>query len=87
MNTHNPRLSPLDVDSPLPARTLRRNACLTLAAAVAIAAPHGRAFADIVEAFWAPDFCRYRVTDMPDIDQRRLGLAAEGGMHCVPTAS
>ena len=87
MNTHNPRLSPLDVDSPLPARTRRRNACLTLAAAVAIAAPDGRAFADIVEAIWAPDFCRYRVTDMPDIDQRRLGLAAEGGMHCVPTAS
>ena len=42
MNTHNPRLSPLDVDSPLPTRTLRCNACLTLAAAVAIAAPDGR---------------------------------------------
>lgn len=47
----------------------------------------GEATADIVEAAWAPNLCRYRITNMPDIDQRRLGLPANGGMYCVPTAT
>jgi hypothetical protein len=46
----------------------------------------GEATADIVEVAWAPNLCRDRITNMPDIDQRRLGLPANGGMYGVPTA-
>jgi hypothetical protein len=58
---------------------------MAMAAAAGLCATS--AMADIVQAVWAPFYCRYRITDMPDYDQRRLwGLPANGYMSCVPTA-
>lgn len=46
------------------------------------------ALGDVTIAEWnsSTDFA-YNVNDMPDLDQRRVGLANQGGMHCVPTAA
>jgi hypothetical protein len=56
-------------------------------AAAALFGGSGAASADIVQAVWAPLYCRYRITDMPDYDQIRLwGLPANGHMSCVPTS-
>ena len=59
----------------------------TIAAAIAAGLCASSSLADIVQAIWAPNYCRYRITDMPDYDQRRLsGLPVDGSMSCVPTA-
>jgi hypothetical protein len=69
---------------------LRAGATALLSGGVAVAGLlgwSGVASADIVEAAWAPNLCRYRITNMPDIDQRRAALPSNGGMYCIPTAT
>jgi hypothetical protein len=67
---------------------------ITAVAAIAIAAGSA-ARADVVTGWYLTDASfEYRVTHMPDFDQRRasngmgvIGLPNDGGMYCVPTAS
>ena len=51
-----------------------------------LATAHVRA--DVTTAEWFSDTdYEFRVAFMPDLDQRRAGLPANGSLHCVPTSS
>lgn len=48
----------------------------------------GSAGSDIVKKLYvSPSFYHYKVTHMPDLDQIRYGLPADGGMYCAPTST
>ncbi len=65
----------------------------TLAAAAACAFTAGAANANVFWSFVNGNNYNWRVTYMPDFDQKRdsasgiLGLPGDGGMYCVPTAT
>jgi len=61
------------------------SAFLASAALLTIAAPCS---ADVTNAAWgSTSSFYYRVVHMPDLDQRRSGLANNGANHCVPTST
>ena len=44
--------------------------------------------ADVTIAYYVSNTnYQYRVTQMPDLDQRRYGLSGQGANHCVPTTA
>lgn len=45
------------------------------------------ATANIVTAYSSPTQYSYKVTKVPDFDQRRAGLPNNGSMYCVPTSA
>ncbi len=66
---------------------LFRAACLT-GVATTLLGIAGTAHADVTnQVFVNSTFYDYRITYMTDIDQRRTGLPANGGMYCVPTGA
>jgi len=66
----------------------RHRGALTTTIVLGAAAGGGAAVADVVTANYVNDqLFSYRIDHMPDIDQRRDGLAGDGGWHCVPTSA
>ena len=63
--------------------------CMMVAAAGALIAWHAASVhADVVSAnFVHNNLFNYRLDHMPDLDQKRLGVAGDGSYHCVPTAT
>jgi hypothetical protein len=67
-----------------------RSSIAVLIAAVSAINPHwdDAAMADVVTANYVNDsLFNYRLDHMPDLDQKRAGLAGDGNYHCVPTST
>ncbi|MBL9141530.1 MAG: hypothetical protein JNK53_06650, partial [Phycisphaerae bacterium] len=72
------------------ASTSARAGALALACASAglLTALAQTASADVLTNYWvSTGTFEYRVVHMPDLDQRRNGLANNGANHCVPTST
>ncbi len=70
-----------------PVHRSARPAIAAMLTAVVTSLAYSSASADVITSFYNSDeHFSYQILHMPDVDQRRQGLAGNGAMHCVPAA-